>query len=54
MIYIALSMLDSDDVAAPLACRVPKLGGHIATIDLTLGLGRCMTTKTGGPAHRSV
>jgi hypothetical protein len=38
---------------AQLAARVPKLGGHVATIDLRPGLGLCVA-KTGGPAHWSV
>ncbi len=50
---MALSMFDSADVAAQLAARVPKLGGHIATIDLVPGFGLSVA-KTGGPAHWSV
>jgi hypothetical protein len=43
-------MFSSADVAAQLASRVPKLDGHVATIDLVSGLGPCVA-KTGGPAH---
>jgi hypothetical protein len=50
---MALSMFDSFDVAAQLAGRVPKLGGHIATLNLLPDLGICIA-KTGGPAHWSV
>jgi hypothetical protein len=50
---MALSMFASADVAAQLASRVPKLGGHVATINLVPGLGLCIA-KTGGPAHWSV
>jgi hypothetical protein len=46
-------MFASADVAAQLASRVPKLGGHVATIDLVPGRGFCVA-KTGGPAHWSV
>lgn len=53
VIHMAISMFDSVDVARQLARRVPKLGGHIATIDLRPGLGICVA-KTGGPAHWSV
>lgn len=35
---MALWMFDSMDVAAQLADRVPKLGGHIATLTLSLTL----------------
>ena len=34
-VHMALSMFDSVDVAAQLADRVPRLGGHIATLDLS-------------------
>jgi hypothetical protein len=44
---MALSMFDSIDVAGQLADRVPKLGGHIATLDLQPDLGICIA-KTGG------
>jgi hypothetical protein len=50
---MALSMFDAPAVARDLAVRVPKLGGHIATIDLQPGLGICVA-KTGGPEHWSV
>jgi hypothetical protein len=53
VIHMALSMFASADVAAQLAARVPKLGGHVATVDLAPGLGLCVA-KTGGPAHWSV
>jgi hypothetical protein len=53
VIHMALSMFDSLDVAAQLAVRVAKLGGHVATIDLEPGLGLCVA-KTGGAAHWSV
>jgi hypothetical protein len=53
VIHMALSMFDSSEIARQLARRVPKLGGHIATIDLRPGLGICVA-KTGGPAHWSV
>ncbi|HET6509573.1 MAG TPA: hypothetical protein VFG42_22440 [Baekduia sp.] len=53
VIHMALSMFDSADVAAQLARRVPKLGGHVAAIDLLPDLGLCVA-KTGGPAHWSV
>jgi hypothetical protein len=52
VIHMALSMFASADVAAQLAGRVPKLGGHVATIDLVPGLGLCVA-KTGSPAHWS-
>jgi hypothetical protein len=52
-IHMALSMFESADVAAQLARRVPKLGGHVATVDLEPDLGLCVA-KTGGPAHWSV
>ena len=52
-IHMALSMFDSLEVARQLAARVPKLGGHIATLELRRGLGICFA-KTGGPAHWSV
>jgi len=52
-VHMALSMFGTPRVAHDLATRVPKLGGHIATIDLQLGLGICVA-KTGGPAHWSV
>ncbi len=50
---MALSMFDERSVAAQLAARVPKLGGHIAEMALTPGLGICVA-RTGGPAHWSV
>jgi hypothetical protein len=53
VIHMALSMFASVEVAAQLAERVPKLGGHVATVDLAPGLGLCVA-KTGGPAHWSV
>src|SRR4051794_6473605 len=53
VIHMALSMFASADVAAQLASRVAKLGGHLATIDLVPGLGLGVA-KTGGPAHWSV
>lgn len=49
-IQMALSMFDSLDVAHQLAVRVPKLGGHIAAIELQPDLGICVA-KSGGPAH---
>lgn len=49
-VHMALSMFDELRVAHDLAMRVPKLGGHIATIDLQPGLGICVA-KTGGPRH---
>jgi hypothetical protein len=52
-IHMALSMFDSLDVARQLADRVPKLGGHIATLELRPDLGICVA-RTGGPAHWSV
>ncbi|WP_445148538.1 hypothetical protein [Baekduia sp. Peel2402] len=52
-IHMALSMFDSLDVAARLATRVPKLGGHVTTLELQPDLGICIA-KTGGPAHWSV
>ncbi len=52
-IHMALSMFDAPTVARDLAVRVPKLGGHVATIDLRPGHGICVA-KTGGPAHWSV
>jgi hypothetical protein len=52
-VHMALSMFESIDVAAQLASRVPKLGGHIATLDLQPDLGLCVA-KTGGPSHWSV
>lgn len=52
-IHMALSMFDRIEVAADLARRVPKLGGHVATLDLVADLGICVA-KTGGPAHWSV
>jgi hypothetical protein len=42
-----------DRLAGQLADRVPKLGGHIATLDLQPDLGICIA-KTGGAAHWSV
>jgi hypothetical protein len=51
-VHMAISMFDRADVAASLAERVPKLGGHVATMDLQPGLGLCVA-KTGGPAHWS-
>lgn len=53
-IHVAISMFDTTDVARALAARVPKLGGHIATVDLEPEFGICVATKTGGPAHWSV
>jgi len=53
VIHMALSMFGSREVSRQLALRVPKLGGHIATVDLRPGLGICVA-KTGGPAHWSV
>lgn len=53
VIHMALSMFDSREIARQLAVRVPKLGGHIATVDLRPDLGICIA-KTGGPAHWSV
>jgi hypothetical protein len=52
-IHMALSMFDRKDVAVALAVRVPKLGEHIATMDLRPGVGICVA-KTGGAAHWSV
>jgi hypothetical protein len=52
-IHVAISMFDTTDVARALAARVPKLGGHIATVDLQPEFGICVA-KTGGPAHWSV
>jgi hypothetical protein len=52
-VHMSLSMFDTPRVAHDLAVRVPKLGGHVATIDLQPGLGICVS-KTGGPAHWSV
>ena len=48
VIHMALSMFDSESVAAQLAERVPKLGRHVATVELKPGLGLCVA-KTGGP-----
>ncbi len=53
VVHMALSMFERPAVAVDLAGRVPKLGGHVATIDLRPGLGICVS-KTGGPAHWSV
>ena len=53
VIHMALSMFDRRDVATDLASRVPKLGGHVATVDLLPGSGICIA-KTAGPAHWSV
>ncbi len=52
-IHMALSMFDQRSVAAQLAARVPKLGGHIAEMALKPDLGICVA-PTGGPAHWSV
>lgn len=52
-IHVAISMFDTTDVARALAARVPKLGGHIATVDLQPEFGICVA-KTGGPAQWSV
>lgn len=52
-VHMALSMFDSLDVAAQLAVRVSKLGGHVTTLELQPNLGICVA-KTGGPAHWSV
>lgn len=53
VIHMAVSMFDSPEIAAQLASRVPKLGGHVAHVDLLPGNGFC-AAKTGGPAHWSV
>ena len=53
VIHMGLSMFDRREVATELARRVPKLGGHVATVDLMPGLGVCIA-KTGGAAHWSV
>lgn len=53
VIHMALSMFDSADVARQIAERYPKLGNHLATVDLRPGLGLCVA-KTGGPSHWSV
>jgi len=50
---MAISLFDRRQVAEDLAVRVPKLGGHIATIELVPALGICVA-KTAGPAHWSV
>lgn len=50
---MAVSMFDRRGVAPALARRVPKLGGHVATMELTPGLGICVA-KTACPAHWSV
>lgn len=52
-VHMALSMFDSLDVAAQLATRVPKLGGHVTILDLQPDLAICIA-KTGGTAHWSV
>ena len=52
-IHMAISMFDRRQVAEDLAARVPKLGGHIAVIELVPALGICVA-KTAGPAHWSV
>lgn len=52
-IHMAVSIFDREEVARELAIRVPKLGGHVARLDLQPGQGICVA-KTGGPAHRSV
>lgn len=52
-IHMALSMFDRREVAAALAKRVPKLGGHVATMELVPGMGFCVA-KTAGPSHWSV
>jgi hypothetical protein len=52
-IHMAVSMFDKRRVAIQLAARVPKLGGHVARVDLQPGLGICIA-KTSGPAHWSV
>ena len=52
-IHMAISMFDSRRTAAQLAARVPKLGGHLAEVDLQPGIGICVA-KTGGPTHWSV
>lgn len=41
-IHMALSMFDERSVAAQLAARVPKLGGHIAEMALEPDLGICI------------
>ena len=53
VVHMALSMFERPAVAVDLAARVPKLGGHVATVDLQPGVGICVA-KTGGPAHWSV
>jgi len=53
VIHMAFSMFDTAAIARQLATRVPKLGGHVATVDLQPGVGVCVA-KTGGPAHWSV
>ena len=53
VLHMALSMFDRIEVARDLAERVPRLGGHVAVLDLRTGLGMSVA-KTGGPAHWSV
>lgn len=52
-IHMAVSMFDREEAARDLANRIPKLGGHIARLELQPGHGICVA-KTGGPAHWSV
>jgi hypothetical protein len=53
VIHMALSMFDSPDIAQQIATRFPKIGDHIAVVDLRPDLGLCVA-KTGAPSHWSV
>jgi hypothetical protein len=53
VIHMAISMFDSLDIARHIAERFPKIGDHIAAVELQPGLGLCVA-KTGAPSHWSV
>ena len=53
VVHMGLSMFVSHEYPVWLAKRVPKLGGHVATMRLVPDIGFCVA-KTGSPGHWSV
>jgi hypothetical protein len=52
-IHMAISMFDREELAVALAARRPKLGGHVATVDLQPGLESACRSPDDRPIVRS-
>ncbi|MEJ7891614.1 MAG: hypothetical protein WKF94_03140 [Solirubrobacteraceae bacterium] len=53
VIHMALSTFDTLELAVQLARALPKIGSHVAALELVGGRGLCVA-KTGRPGHWSV